>query len=79
MVGFLNEGNYIKDCHAEDVEITSAFYYTGYACGCGRDNTYENVSIKNVSVENGRGVELNTIPYDGTSGCNWENEALIIR
>ena len=76
IVGFFNDFNLIKDSYAENVSITSAFYYTGYACGLGRENTYENVYVKNVTVKDHSGVELNTIPYDGSAGCNWENEAL---
>ena len=74
LVGLLQYSNTVRNCHAENVTIKTAFYADGYACGNGEESTYDNVSVKNVSVTNSKGVELNTVPESNT-----DNDALIVK
>ena len=79
LVGMLQYGNTIKDCFAENVTIElNSPYACGYACGNGEESTYDNVSVKNVTVTY-NDTELKDIPVDGSGYHNCDNKDLIFR
>jgi hypothetical protein len=58
VAGLLNEGNALKNVHAENVVVeTASDYVCGFVCGNGEESTYENVTMKNVtSTANGNAI-----------------------
>ena len=79
LAGLLNSNNLVKDSHAENVSIElNSTYACGYACGNGEESTYDNVSVKNVTVDY-HGTELKDIPVDGSGYHNCDNSALIFK
>ena len=56
LAGLLNANNFVKDCYAENVEISlNSTYASGLACGNGEESTYDNVMVKNVVASDGYG------------------------